>query len=176
MAGGAKQQLILAPPELPLTAKQAAERGKAVAHARRRFARTMLAATCKGEFVSGCCRPKSIDAAVEAALREGTSLLTTAIGNDVGDVPIAAEPILTIYFRELPAIFPGGDVRFTTTSYWVALRAHFADHTWVAGLPAYLAYAVALHAARTDLLGPALFVAWQPLRASPRPLLTRRGR
>jgi len=160
VAGGVKQRLALAPPELPLTAKQAVEGGKAVAHARRQLARTMLAAACKGGFLSGCRGPKTLNAAVEAALRVETSLITAASGSDAGDVPIAAEPIFSTYFGVLPATVPGGVVLVSPAPYWLALRAHFANRTWVADLPAYLAYAVTLHAARTELLGPAPFAAW----------------
>jgi len=164
--GGGQQTLILAPQALPVTAQRLADGGAPFAAAHRRLVKQMVRAACREGVLSRCRCAGGQAAAITAAMRVESSLRNaTAGGGGSAVVPIAAVPLLGAYLAALPLTVPSGTVLLSNSGFWAALGGLFEDPTWIADVPAYLAYAVTLDAARNELLGPAAYASWTAFEA-----------
>jgi len=164
--GGGGQTPFLAPQGLPVTAQRLADGGAPVAAAHRWLVKQMVRAACRGGVLPRCRCAGRLAATVTAAMRVEASLRNaTAAGGGSAAVPIGAVPLLGTYLAALPLTVPSGTVFLSNIGFWAALGGLFEDPSWVADVPAYLAYAVTLDAARNELLGPAAYASWTAFEA-----------
>ncbi|OSX74724.1 hypothetical protein BU14_0269s0004 [Porphyra umbilicalis] len=151
---------------LPVTAQRLADGGAPVAAAHRWLVKQMVRAACRGGVLPRCRCAGRLAATVTAAMRVEASLRNaTAAGGGSAAVPIGAVPLLGTYLAALPLTVPSGTVFLSNIGFWAALGGLFEDPSWVADVPAYLAYAVTLDAARNELLGPAAYASWTAFEA-----------